>query len=312
LAKKATLRFRADGRLLIAQFTDLHLSDGRPADQQTLALMAEVLDAEKPDLAVLTGDIIAGVGNPTEDSTAAWKMAVEPLESRGIPWAAAYGNHDEEGSLGRAELMKVQMGFPHCLTQPGPSELPGMGNYVVEVLASRSDSPAARLFFLDTLTKGHPFVGGYPWVSLEQIIWYRRVAFERPQLPGLAFMHIPLPEYDEVWRTRPCYGHKFEDVCCPKLNSGLFTAMLESGAVQGVFAGHDHINDYDGDLHGIRLVYGRAGGFNTYGKERFPRGARLIRLAEGVKGFGSWLRLENGIKVVEQALHHPEFPVKKD
>jgi hypothetical protein len=38
----------------------------------------------------------------------------------------------------------------------------------------------------------------------------------------------------------------------------------------------------------------------------------LIELKEGVKGFGSWLRLENGVKIEEQDLHHPEFPPKKD
>ncbi len=306
MASKPILRFRPDGSFLVAQFTDLHLSDGGEPDRKTVALVAEILDAERPDLAVLTGDIIGGSGKDCEDSAWSWTLAVGPMESRGIPWAAAFGNHDEEGSLTRAGLMQAHQSFPYGLSRPGPSELPGEGNYVLEVLASRDPFPAARLFLVDSLSYGPENVSQYAWVSHDQVQWFRQQAAQAPHLPGLAFMHIPLPEYDEVWRTRPCRGEKAEAVCCPKLNSGLFTAMLESKAVQGVFSGHDHINDYDGELHGIRLVYGRAGGFNSYGKDNFPRGARLIRLKEGQKGFETWLRLENAVKVTEQTLHLPE------
>lgn len=70
-------------------------------------------------------------------------------------------------------------------------------------------------------------------------------------------MHIALPEYNEVWDTRICYGDKREEVCAPKINSGFFTAMLETGHTKAVFVGHDHINDYIGDLYGILLGYGR-------------------------------------------------------
>ena len=48
----------------------------------------------------------------------------------------------------------------------------------------------------------------------------------------------------------------------------------------GTFVGHDHVNDYQGDLHGIRLCYGRGSGFNTYGRAGFLHGARVIRLRE--------------------------------
>ncbi len=39
----------------------------------------------------------------------------------------------------------------------------------------------------------------------------------------------------------------------------------------GTFVGHDHVNDFVGDLYGIRLCYGRATGFNTYGRQGFTR-----------------------------------------
>ena len=45
-----TLRTRPDGTFTIAQFTDLHLTDGNPADQKTVALMRQVLETERPDI----------------------------------------------------------------------------------------------------------------------------------------------------------------------------------------------------------------------------------------------------------------------
>ncbi|MGG4142508.1 hypothetical protein ABEW34_05195 [Paenibacillus algorifonticola] len=94
-------------------------------------------------------------------------------------------------------------------------------------------------------------------------------------LPSLAFFHLPLPEYNEVWNYHSCYGHNYEGMGCPNVNSGLFAAFLEMSDVRGVFVGHDHINDFWGELHGIRLHYGRAIGYNSYGKEGFARGARI-------------------------------------
>ncbi|MER3474625.1 MAG: metallophosphoesterase, partial [Armatimonadota bacterium] len=73
----------------------------------------------------------------------------------------------------------------------------------------------------------------------------------------LAFFHIPLPEYDEVWRTQVCYGQKHEEVCAPKINTGFFAALHKVGEVIGTFVGHEHSNDFWGNLYGIRLCYGR-------------------------------------------------------
>ncbi|MNE76340.1 hypothetical protein D3C80_1725700 [compost metagenome] len=108
-----------------------------------------------------------------------------------------------------------------------------------------------------------------------------------------------------MWNTQICYGHQFERVCSPVINSGLFAALLEMEDVRGTFCGHDHVNDYTGSLHGIRLCYGRATGYNTYGREDFMRGARIIRMTLGSKDFETWLRLEDGSAIMEQPVHEP-------
>lgn len=308
------LRFRPDGTFTIVQFTDLHFADSPWRDSEgdgpTTALMERVLDAEQPDLVLLTGDVIDG--GRCADPTAVWTRAVVPIVTRRLPWAAVFGNHDDEGPVDRAGLMAHQQRLPGCLSQPGPAEVSGVGNYVLPVLAAQSDQPAAHLYCLDSNAYAETDIRGYGWVRRDQIAWYVATARDLAAanggsaLPALAFFHIPLPEYNEVWDYHSCYGHKYEPVCCPHINTGLFAALHEMGDVMGTFVGHDHVNDFVGDLHGIKLAYGRGSGYNTYGRAGFAKGARVIRLTEGVRDFTTWLRLEDGSAVTAQLHHAPE------
>jgi hypothetical protein len=79
------------------------------------------------------------------------------------------------------------------------------------------------------------------------------------------------------------------------VNSGLFAAFVERGDVVGAFCGHDHLNDYEATLHGIRLVYGRATGHGGYGRAGFPRGARIIELREGSREFTTRVVVSGGL-----------------
>ena len=300
---------RSDGSFTIAQFTDLHLNDGGPTCRQTVALLETVLELEQPDLVVLTGDISAATEAPLQDAAAAWQLALEPIIRRGLNWACVFGNHDDEGDLNRAQLMAFLQQQPGCVAKPGPAALPGVGNYVIDLIhpaatsaasATAPEHPPARLYFLDSHAYGPRGVSRYGWISEEQIKWFAGAAREARDATGLVFFHIPLPEYEQIGQTGNFLGNKLENVCCPSVNSGMFAAMLESGAVAGVFVGHDHVNDYEGTLDGIRLCYGRAGGFGSYGHGSMPRGARMIRLHAGQTGFESWLRLVDG-RVIRQS-----------
>ncbi|MFD0712118.1 metallophosphoesterase family protein [Paenibacillus sp. GCM10027626] len=306
-----SLRFRNDGTFKIVQFTDLHWQNGEPEDLRTAELMKNIVTAEQPDLIVLTGDVI--YSPDCADPIAAYQSVARIVEEFRIPWATILGNHDAEKNCTKAQLISLQQEFPHCLTTPGTELGDRVGNYTLSIHSQAANKPSAALYMMDSgdyATISH--VGGYAWVSSEQIEWYkaRSRQFKADNggnpLFSLAFLHIPLPEYKEVWAKNICYGHRFEEVCSPKVNSGLFSAFVEMEDVKGVFAGHDHINDYWGELYGIRLCYGRATGYNTYGREGFPRGARVIQLQEGSDAFSSWLALEDGTTIVEQTEHHPE------
>ncbi len=304
-----TLRFRDDKTFTIVQFTDVHWHNGEPIDGQTADLIAMIVDQVAPDLVALTGDTLSG-GN-CKDPRKSLNQAVTVFEERKIPWAMVFGNHDYEGSVSREGLMDAMAACPMSLAEPGPEDISGVGNYVLRVLNSHDENTAAALYFLDSGRGAPTDIGGYDWIRRDQIQWYIQESTSLTReanqpLPGLAFFHIPIPEYDEVWDLHTCYGVKYEAVCCPRVNTGLFAAMHEMGDVMGVFVGHDHINDYEGDLHGIRLCYSRGTGYHTYGKEGFPRGARIIQLTQGERGFKTWQHLADGSVITQSPEHAPE------
>ncbi|HNY77031.1 MAG: metallophosphoesterase family protein [Sedimentisphaerales bacterium] len=299
---EAALQFDARGQFKIVQFTDLHLREGSKEDDKTIALMGQVLDVEKPQLVVLTGDFLASSEQPRQ----MMKLCSQPMAERRIPWSVAMGNHDDEGTKDRRGVMDIVISMPYSVSQQGPKNIFGVSNYYLPVVAADGGQTQWILYFLDS--NAYPpekSLGSYDWIHTDQIDWYRRTSKElaaqnggRPY-PALAFFHIPLPEYEQVLAApnTNLAGYRYESVCCPKINSGFFAAMLECGDVKGTFVGHDHVNDYEGTLHGIRLIYGRGSGFNAYGRDGFPRGGRVILVEAGKDTFTTWLRLENGQKV---------------
>lgn len=260
-------RINNSGKFKIIQLSDLHLSTGFgvcrdeypasthcDADVRTIGFVGEMLDTEKPDLAVLSGDIVNGETSP-DSQTAIFKIA-ELLISRNIPYTIIFGNHDDEGSLSRAGLMSLAQSLPLCLAEPGPATLDGVGNYVLEVLArGTSHHSALTLYFMDSHAyspdEGH--FPGYDWVKQGQIDWFREEAASRRSSSAhkdyahhhldMAFIHIPLPEMRDKETMAKESGAYREPPTAPLLNSGLKDALVENHVFALGF-GHDHVNDY--------------------------------------------------------------------
>lgn len=305
---KRLLRFREDGTFTIVQFTDLHLSGHPASDLVRCELMERIMTAEQPDFAVLTGDAI--YSPMCEDPEATFRVAVEALDRTGIPWAAIFGNHDAEAGTTKERLMEILQSFDNGYSEPGPANIHGVGNYMLPILQADGDQVAAAMYFVDTGENTEHPIGGYEWVRRDQIAWYvqqsdKLKATLGRTVPSLMFTHIPVPEFIEVWDREICYGQKNERVAPARVNSGFFAAMAEQGDVTGVFAGHDHTNDYWGCLHGIRLCYGRVTGDNEGGIVK--RGARVVRLTAGERDFATWIREDDGFVIREQPAHQPEY-----
>jgi hypothetical protein len=316
---KPILRFNADGKFKIVQFTDAHWNEDTAKCRKTLELINSVLDQEKPDLVVMTGDIITLPRTPQ----AGWNSVTKPMIGRKIPWAVVLGNHDDERhGVSRRDIVKHLAALPFSVVEEGPESLGGTGNYILEIVGKNA-KPAAALYMLDShayprlvQVRNCKAASQYDWLSFDQIQWYRqsshgiRTANPNEAIPALAFFHIPLVEYTSPILLKNLIGsHKEKDnVCCGALNSGMFTAFVEEGDVMGVFVGHDHDNDFAGSLFGVCLGYGRCSGFGAYGI--LPRGGRVIELTEGKREFESWIREVGG--AIALRFHYPTaFEQKK-
>ena len=291
----AVLKFRQGEPFKIVQFTDVHLDNTQPNCAETASVIKHVLAAEKPDLIILTGDIVTY--SPAAEG---WDAIAAIMSESGIPWAVTLGNHDDEPGLSRSEifdLLEPKKGF---IGQKGPEEISGTGNYILEIKASDSDKTSALIYCIDS----HSYpedkkLGSYDWVRFDQIEWYRKQSrkFTKANggnpLPALAYFHIPTPEYKEVYDSKSSLGEKNEGVASPLLNSGLITSMIEMGDVMGTFTGHDHENNYIALYHSLALAYGQVTGVNAYGK--FERGARVVEISEGAHSFNTWIRTNSGV-----------------
>jgi hypothetical protein len=294
------LRFRADGTFKILQLSDVQ--DGPEPNPRTLRAMAALLDSEKPDLVVLTGDTVdTNLCETADDIRTAIRRIVEPMESRGIPWAHVMGNHDVDGlariGVAKRRMMDMYRRHEFNVNPPDPRGIDGAGNGLLEVRRSIGEQSALGVWLLDSNAyapehAGGQELGGYDWIRASQVAWYQATSrsMERRlggKLPSLMFFHVCLPEFAEMWASTTTLGERNEAECPARINGGLFAAALDRGDVLGIYVGHDHVNTYEGSWYGIRLGFGGSIGYASYGldadgpagRDRL-RGGRVFTIRE--------------------------------
>ena len=304
-----TLRFKK-GQFKIVQITDLHYKLGVKASEQGLACVREMVETEKPDLVVVTGDIIYSA---PADSTLS--VVLKTFAQLGVPFCMTFGNHDYDFKTPAVALYNQMQKTPNCVMPV----LQGKNtDYSLPILSSNGKRTAAVLYCIDTHNKpAIGGIGGYQWISHNQITWYRQRSTVYKQknggkpVPSLAFLHIPLPEFNYATANTQCpmYGSRLERAYSPSINSGMFASIKEMGDIMGVFCGHDHDNDYAVSYFNVLLAHGRFSGGNTE-YNHLTRGARVIVLKEGKREFDTWIR-EVGGNVLYRTTY-PKSYVKDD
>lgn len=331
--QKQELRFSKNGEFKILQVADMHYGDGKKtlcedvlpqqmgscSDLNTTDFVHRMILAEKPQLIVFTGDNIFGFD--ATDAVKSMNAAFAPAISSGIPWAAVLGNHDQESTLSRSGVMKYIAGMKHTLSQYNPPEvqiIDGFGNYNLEVHGVEGselrNKSVLNLYFLDSGDYSTvPSIPGYGWIKPSQQFWFQRTSkrlrrayvnpphAQKTPAPGLGYFHIPLPEYAN-FDSSNFTGVRQEGISSATVNSGFFTTMVEAGDVKAVFTGHDHLNDFCGELTGINLCYAGGFGYHAYGKAGWDRRARVVVASlektenlgwGGVKSIKTWKRLDD-------------------
>ncbi|MDP4228005.1 MAG: metallophosphoesterase family protein [Bacteroidota bacterium] len=306
------LSYNQNGKFKIVQFTDTHYISGDSRSVRALKNVNEILDIEKPDLVIHTGDVI--FGKPAEASI---REILDPISKRGIPFAVTFGNHDEEFDKSRKELYQILKSIPYNISSTTEG-ISGVTNYIL-TLGSTGKKTIDRVLYLFDSNSYSKIKGikGYDYIHNDQISWYRKQSMEFTRknegqpVPSLAFFHIPLLEHKEAAHNDGVVlsGTRGEATSSSNLNSGLFVSMKEMGDVHAIFLGHDHDNDYSLYWNDVFFIYGRYSGCDTVYNNLKPNGARVIELAEGEKGFRSWIRLSGGSII--QDMRYPDDFMKK-
>ncbi|KAF5177485.1 Phosphatase dcr2 [Thalictrum thalictroides] len=291
------------------------------SDLNTTAFVDRMIRVENPDLIIFTGDNIYGFD--ATDAEKSLNSAFAPAIRSNLSWAAILGNHDQESTLSREGVMRHIVRMRHTLSQLNPPvsdapDIDGFGNYNLQIRgveASKFENKSAlNLYLLDSGDYSTvSSIPGYGWIKPSQQFWFQQTSLKlknaymkKPQpqkdsAPGLAYFHIPLPEFASFDSTN-FTGVKQEGISSPSINSGFFTTMLEAGDVKAVFTGHDHVNDFCGVLSGINLCYAGGFGYHAYGKAGWDRRARVVLATlektekkswGAVKSIRTWKRLDD-------------------
>lgn len=318
--------FVTDDELKVMQLTDVHIGGGFMSikkDKMAINAVAAMVREEKPDLVIITGDIAYPVpfqAGTFNNKTSA-RLFSELMEQLGVYWCPVFGNHDTEAYsyYSRKSMAKFysKKNLWHCLFEAGSDDADGYGNYIVNV-KNTEGVITQSLFMLDS----HSYIDGdifgalwkYDCIHENQIEWYEGELEKIAQInngvmpKSLAFFHIPLLEYRDAWYEYKdnnltdtdnvkCYygtvGENDPGIYSSQYNSGIFDKMQELGSTQGIFCGHDHLNNFSLDYKGIRLTYGYSIDYLAYtGIKNFgnQRGCTIIN----VKPDGSFdCHLEN-------------------
>lgn len=275
------IRFGEDGKLKILHITDTHLKHNHNLDP-TLWMVEKACDEEKPDIVMLTGDIVLNCES-AEDTKKLINALMNIFDSRNIPVAVTFGNHDsEQGAMSREELMAYYNTFSCSVSVDDGEKLSGCGTYNIPVLSSEGDEVKFNLWVFDS--GDYDEEGRYSCVQPDQIEWYKQVSDKLKKenngekVNSLVFQHIIVAEiYDALqksdkWKSysykhlynddeyymfdpdRVNYGTLRETPCPGYENHGQFGAMAEKGDVLAMFTGHDHTNAFGVEYKGIDIV----------------------------------------------------------
>ena len=280
-----------DRPLRIAQFADLHFgTEGNNyhnnREERTKAYMQQIVDTEKPDLIVCSGDNIMTTG------VEKLKEFVDLMESYKTPWTFIYGNHDAESTAAgysKLSLSDFLMKYDtkYLLFDSGYVETENnrYGNFSISVLNHDGSKLLGAVILLDGGAYNAK-ESSYDSITEGQIDWYKKEIDKLNKLytgegtmPSVVFSHIQLPEYSNAYRAAlgdkdahfvikqegltPTEIKSIRTGGPTNVNTGFFSVMKEKESTVAYFCGHEHRFNFQIEMDGIVLGFGPQTGFST-------------------------------------------------
>lgn len=276
------LTYREDGTFKIVQLTDLHIGSmpHHEDDYKTFALIDKAFENLDADLVIITGDLIWSEGVPNADLV--FTELLGRINKHNVPVAITYGNHDSEDEFTRGEMRKLEEILTNHVEKKNAFIIDDRESYTIEIYDPNGETIKNVLYVFDSGAAAPLPIGEYDWIHPEQVNWFNNVSKQYKhglnKKTDLVFMHIPIPEYWQAAKNILSGECKETNdmISAPYINTGLFASLYMNGQVAAVFCGHDHDNNFVGELYGIQLVYGQVSGYQCYGENE--RGARIIQL----------------------------------
>ena len=268
--------------------------------------IASTVEEAKPDLIIITGDIVYG---EFDDKGTSLDGFISFMESLGIPWAPVFGNHDNESAIGVLEQCRRFEAAPHCLFSRG--NVSGNCNYTVGIYDGEELSRV--LYMTDSHGCGHtddPAVCKRIGAAPDQLDWIRETAQRLASVcghpvPGFFCCHIPtadfynaimaagyqdaeqmkemgnfcigapVPSCENVIPARSPGDSGCKNEVLHRHGDGPLAPLMKECAIDGEFAGHWHRINLSVLYDGIRYTMGVKCGTYDYHAEGQTGGTKI-------------------------------------
>ena len=316
-----TISVPEDREPVILQLTDTQIIDSTgtgkwdfwAADKmgvECFDYLTEIVNATKPDLILLTGDLVYGQYDSNGTSLLA---LIELMEGFDIPWAPVFGNHEAESAKGIDWQCAQLEAAENCLFLQ--RTLTGNGNYTVGI---EQGGKLTRVFFmLDSNGCNNPSTESYKNTHLktysgfgnDQIKWYTGLIGEikaiSPETKLSFAFHIQLKVFLDSFSAylEEDTDTVFIDLLDEKSagdfgfigderNVGFDTDYkvwngLKALGVDSIFVGHMHSQSASIVYEGVRLQFGMKS--STYDRINYVNSNGTIEAGYRLGGKTPWV-----------------------
>lgn len=231
----------------------------------------------------------------------------KPLETRKIPFTAIYGNHDDRNEITKDEQADIYRSYLWFCGFCNDDKSVDVDTFDLPIYSSDGSKKLYNLWLLDSAWYDKKEDKCREAVKAETVEWYIKRSEELKKenggkpLPSLMFQHIPMPETLNLLKkcdkndngavlfgkigenetymkldSEKANGFLGESVNVCKENYGQFDAIKKQGDVKAVVYGHDHRNNYIGEIDGVKIIQTSAASFRCYGNHL--RGVRVFEI----------------------------------